>query len=307
MTPWDVIARFPNDNPHLAGDREDALLYLRDTEGGGFAFGRVFRDGQRIAAIEYADLVPEGEGFRAASLTFYFSDSLLIQALAAGMAGEDVVSREEANELRAALNALEVMDEYAAVKSSRNGLELDEFCEADLFFSGLDFLNMKPEDVRRIQQLKSERQRFEATANGIILGSLGKRGLMFQLVQTDGVALDEVHFDTCVKLMNHRISEYLIRYAFISGEEAACLPLVKNTVRGLVEELIFLPPSEARMVSIVTNHKDAFEALCACKGRLSYNGALSAILFDLDSARLVQETCLCHYISDDPPGEINLI
>lgn len=168
-------------------------------------------------------------------------------------------------------------------------------------------LNMKPEDVRRIQQLKSERQRFEATANGIILGSLGKRGLMFQLVQTDGVALDEVHFDTCVKLMNHRISEYLIRYAFISGEEAACLPLVKNTVRGLVEELIFLPPSEARMVSIVTNHKDAFEALCACKGRLSYNGALSAILFDLDSARLVQETCLCHYISDDPPGEINLI
>ena len=147
MTPWDVIARFPNDNPHLAGDREDALLYLRDTDNGGFAFGRVFRDGQRIAAIEYADLVPEGEGFRAASLTFYFSDSLLIQALAAGMAGEDVVSREEANELRAALNALEVMDEYAAVKSSRNGLELDEFCEADLFFSGLDFLNMKPEDL----------------------------------------------------------------------------------------------------------------------------------------------------------------
>ena len=168
-------------------------------------------------------------------------------------------------------------------------------------------LNMKPEDVRRIQQLKSERQRFEATANGIILGSLGKKGLMFQLVQTDGVAVDEVRFDTCVKLMNHRISEYLIRYAYISGEEAACLPLVKNTVRGLVEELIFLPPSEARMVSIVTNHKDAFEALCACKGRLSYNGALSAILFDLDSARLVRETCLCHYISDDPPGEINLI
>ena len=168
-------------------------------------------------------------------------------------------------------------------------------------------LNMKPEDVRRIQQLKSERQRFEATANGIILGSLGKKGLVFQLVQTDDVALDEVHFDTCVKLMNHRISEYLIRYAFISGEEAACLPLVKNTVRGLVEELVFLPPSEAHMVSIVTNHKDAFEALCACKGRLSYNGELSAILFDLDSARLVQETCLCHYISDDPPGEINLI
>ena len=167
-------------------------------------------------------------------------------------------------------------------------------------------LNMKPEDVRRIQQLKSERQRFEATANGIILGRLGKKGLVFQLVQTDGVALDEVHFDTCVKLMNHRISEYLIRYAFISKEEAACPPLARNTVRGLVEELVFLQPSEARKVSIVTNHTEAYEDLCACKDRLSYNGELSVILFDLDSARLLKETYLAHYLSENPPGEINL-
>ena len=167
--------------------------------------------------------------------------------------------------------------------------------------------NMKLADVRKLQRLKGEKQRFAATANGIILGSLGKKGLVFQIVQTDGAELDEIRFDTYVKLMNHRISDYLMRYAFISEEEAACLPLANNTVRGLVEELVFLKPSEARKVSIVTNHSDAFEYLCTFKGRLSYNGELSAILFDLDGARLVKETYLAHYISEDPPGEINMI
>ena len=166
--------------------------------------------------------------------------------------------------------------------------------------------NMKMEDVRKIQNLKSEQQRFEATANGIIFGSLGKLGLAFQIIQTGGAELDEIHFDTYVKLMNHGISDYLIRYAFISKEEAACLPLVHNTVRGLVEELIFLKPSGTRKVSIVTNHPDAFEGLCEYKDQLSYNGELSVILFDLDRARLIDETYLSHYISDNPAGEINL-
>ena len=166
--------------------------------------------------------------------------------------------------------------------------------------------NMKMEDLQRIQRLNGEVQRFRATADGIILGSLGKQGLVFQVVQTDGAELDGIHFDTCVRLMNHRISEYLIRYAFISKEEAACQPLVRNTIRGLVEELVFLRPSEDRKVSIVTNHSDAYEDLCACKDRMSYNGELSVILFDLDSARLLKETYLAHYLSENPPGEINL-
>lgn len=167
-------------------------------------------------------------------------------------------------------------------------------------------LNMKMEDVRKIQRLQSEKQRFEATANGIIFGSLGKMGLVFQIIQTGGAELDEIHFDTYVRLMNHGISDYLIRYAYISKEEGACLPLVNNTIRGMVEELIFLKPSEARKVSIVTNHSDAFENLCTCKDRLSFNGELSVILFDFDKARLIKETYLAHYISDNPVGEINL-
>ena len=107
--------------------------------------------------------------------------------------------------------------------------------------------------------------------------------------------------------MNHEISEYLIRYAFLSEEEASSPDLAKNTVRSMVEELIFLNPRRDRIVSLVTNHPGAYEELCACKGRLSFHGELSVLLFDLERATLLKEEYLSHYRSETPVGEIHLI
>ena len=166
---------------------------------------------------------------------------------------------------------------------------------------------MKPEQVRRVMELRSQRQRFAATANGIILGSLGMKGLAFQVLQTEGAELDEIRFDTYVRLMNHEVSEYLIRYAFLSDEEAGNLALARNTLRRMTEELLFLTPVRERKVSIVTNHPEAYEDLCNFRGRISYDGELSVILFDLERAAILKEQYLSHYISDHPVGEILLI
>ena len=166
---------------------------------------------------------------------------------------------------------------------------------------------VKPEEMRRIQRLQSETQRFTATANGIILGSLGGKGLTFQLVQTGGAEIDGIRFDTCVRLMNCEVSEYLIRYAFFSEEEAPSPELAKNTVRSMVEELVFLNPRRDRIVSLVTNHPGAYEELCARKDRLSYHGELSVLLFDLERAMLLKEAYLAHYRAETPVGEIRLL
>ena len=166
---------------------------------------------------------------------------------------------------------------------------------------------VKPEEIRRIQRIRSEAQRFTAIANGIILGSLGKKGLTFQLVHADGEEIDGIRFDTCVKLMNHEISEYLIRYAFISDEEDASPMLAISTMRRMVEELVFLKPQRARITAVVTNHPGAYENLCACKDQLAYNGELSVLLFDLERAMLLKEEYISHYITEDPANEIHLI
>ena len=166
---------------------------------------------------------------------------------------------------------------------------------------------MKPEEIRRIQRLQSETQRFTATANGIILGRLGGKGLAFQLVHTGGAEVDGIRFDTCLRLMNHEVSEYLIRYAFLSEEEYPSPALAKNTLRSMVEELIFLKPRKDRIVLVVTNHPSAYEDLCACKDRLSYQGELSVLLFDLERATLLKEEYLSHYGSETAVSEIHLI
>ena len=166
--------------------------------------------------------------------------------------------------------------------------------------------SVKPEEIRQIQRIQSEMQRFKATANGMILGALGKKGLSFQLVHTDGAEIDGIHFDTDVKLMNHEVSEYLIRYAFIFEENPSSL-LAINEVKSMIEELVFLKPLRTRIVSVVTNHPDAYDSLCAYKDRLSYNGELSVILFNLENAMFLKEEYLSHHIGENPVDEIYLI
>ena len=166
--------------------------------------------------------------------------------------------------------------------------------------------SVKPEEIRQIQRIQSEMQRFKATANGMILGALGKKGLSFQLVHTDGAEIDGIHFDTDVKLMNHEVSEYLIRYAFIFEENPSSL-LAINEVKSMIEELVFLKPLRTRIVSVVTNHPDAYDSLCAYKDRLSYNGELSVILFSLENAMFVKEEYISHHIGENPVDEIYLI
>lgn len=166
--------------------------------------------------------------------------------------------------------------------------------------------SVKPEEIRQIQRIQSEMQRFKATANGLILGALGKKGLSFQLVHTDGAEIDGIHFDTDVKLMNHEVSEYLIRYAFIFEENPSSL-LAINEVKSMIEELVFLKPLRTRIVSVVTNHPDAYDSLCAYKDRLSYNGELSVILFSLENAMFLKEEYISHHIGENPVDEIYLI
>ena len=149
MTPWDVVALFPNNNPELAGTREGALLYLQESEDGAMRYGRIFRDGQRVSAIEYGCLIPAGDEYYATKLTCAFTDSLLSEIRAEGFdpAAAPQVSEVEREQLAFDLNALASETEYRAVKSSRDGLELTPFGTEDLVFSGLDFLELQPADL----------------------------------------------------------------------------------------------------------------------------------------------------------------
>ena len=149
MTPGELVSLFPNDNPELTGTREGAVLYLRETDGGALRYGRVYRDGQRVSAVQYGDLAPAEGGYALATMTFTFADSLLWEIRAEGFdpATAPVLTQEDRDDLAVELNALAGQALYQAVKSSRNGEELTPFGPEDLVFSGLDFLSLQPEDL----------------------------------------------------------------------------------------------------------------------------------------------------------------
>jgi len=144
----EVLAAFPLDNPELKGTDEDALLYLLETADGGFIYGRLVRDGQRISALEYGEALREEGGYRFASVTYTVFNGLVTSIRFSGLnSGSGLVSEADREEIHAELTELAAHDEYRAVKTSRIGQELTVFTEEDLVFSGISFLALTPDQL----------------------------------------------------------------------------------------------------------------------------------------------------------------
>ena len=149
-TQWsDLLAAFPLENETLAGTKEAAMLYLYATGDGGYTYGRILRDGQRISAAEYGQVLPAGSGFRRASVTFSLQNGLVTSIRFDGLNPEtaEALDTDQAAAEYAALEAMSRKIDYRAVKSSRNGLELTPFGEEDLVFDGIDFLSLQPDTL----------------------------------------------------------------------------------------------------------------------------------------------------------------
>ena len=140
----DLLAAFPLANAELGGTREEAVLYLEKTADGGFVYGRILRDGQRLSAAEYGEVIPSGDSFRRAAVTYTLRDGLVTAIRAEGLNPAELTDAIQAQELYAELEELSGMDAYRAVKTSLNGLELTAFCEADLVFDGFSYTALQP-------------------------------------------------------------------------------------------------------------------------------------------------------------------
>ncbi len=147
-TQWvDLLSAHPLDNEELYGTREEAVLYLRKTEGDGFRYGRILRDGQRISAAEYGEIYAVENGYRQTSVTYSLTNGLVTSIRVDGLDAGDLLQAEEVQEKYAELETLAAIRDYRAVKTSRNGLELTAFGEEDLHFCGFDFSSLQPSQL----------------------------------------------------------------------------------------------------------------------------------------------------------------
>lgn len=144
----DVLAAFPLDNTELIGTREEAILYLRETEAG-FAYGRVLRDGQWISTVEYGEVVSDGELSCRTAVTFSLENSAVTVIRVSGLnpAGTELMDASGAEEFYRELIELASHEEYRAVKTSRNGLELTPLDADDLMVGRIPYVSLKPADL----------------------------------------------------------------------------------------------------------------------------------------------------------------
>ena len=144
----DVLAAFPQDNADLAGTREEAILYLRETEAG-FAYGRILRDGQWINTVEYGEVVTDGEMSCRTAVTYSLANGMVTVIRISGLnpAGTELMDASRAEEFYSELIELAGQEEYRAVKTSRNGLELTPLGAEDLTVGGLPYGSLKPADL----------------------------------------------------------------------------------------------------------------------------------------------------------------
>ncbi|MBQ3157242.1 MAG: hypothetical protein IJB81_10055 [Clostridia bacterium] len=143
-----VLNAFYSENAQLLGTKESAVLYTVDQLPVAAMWGEVFRDGQRVETIQYAvheQLATGGEGYTDAGVIFTMVENRVSAVRVYGLNSR--ISLQDVNQVmyKAMLGALEMG--YAQVPTSYDGAALTAFGAEDLVFSGLDFLNITPNEA----------------------------------------------------------------------------------------------------------------------------------------------------------------
>ena len=143
----DLLAAFRLDNQTLGGTREQALLYLTENADGGFLYGTALRDGQRLTAVKYGEMIKNGDGYRDVSVTYSLLNSLVTAIRADGLNPSATIDAQQAEETLAGLKALGTETGYRMVANSRIGTDLTAFSAEDLSFSGIRYTELMPETL----------------------------------------------------------------------------------------------------------------------------------------------------------------
>lgn len=145
MFAQEVMACYAMTNTTLTGSRQSAAAYVEGNLDDGLRWGCVYRDGQRLQAIEYAMVEPSPDGYLFAGVSYSMYENMVMSIHVYGMG--QPISEDEAVNLASMVEGIRGESSYKQVPSSYKGSELAMFDEADLTFGGVDLHTIKPEQL----------------------------------------------------------------------------------------------------------------------------------------------------------------
>lgn len=135
-----LLSAYRNDNTHLSGTRDEAVLY-GERSSGMIQVGIVHRDGQNVTAVEYAYFSALEDGVEHAGLLYTIRDGSVIEITAFGLS--QMIPYDEAEALISHYEQVSEASEYFMYPTEN----ATPFEREDLSFSGLDLLDVTPQDA----------------------------------------------------------------------------------------------------------------------------------------------------------------
>ncbi len=138
-----LLAAYPNDNPQLSGTRYDAALYIRG-EMPEMSLGYVQREGQRISLVCHLVESWTRDGVIECGVYYGLDQGSIVDIRILGMQ-----TLAEDADVQETLSSVGEMQENTAYFDYAHSPEVvaAPFQREDLSFSGIDFLDLTPEDA----------------------------------------------------------------------------------------------------------------------------------------------------------------
>ena len=141
-----VLGAYYTENELLAGSEEAAVLYTLDLLPESAQWAQVNRDGQRVHTIQYAvheQMATGGDGYSDMGVIYTMLENRVSAVRVYGL--DRRISLNAVNDLMYTVMTAALEESYVQVPFSYDGTELNAFAEADLTFSGMNFLSLTPE------------------------------------------------------------------------------------------------------------------------------------------------------------------
>ncbi len=143
-----LLTAYPLENSSMTGTREEAVLYVDGELPGQAAVGYLKRDGQRVTQITHYAYYMADSGVGVAAAIYDLRDGAVIRA-ELNLSMPTLTVQDAQAELNAFWDVRE-QTEYSAYLSAAESGEALPFDRDDLIFSGLDFLELTPEDAQSV-------------------------------------------------------------------------------------------------------------------------------------------------------------
>ena len=138
-------------------------------------------------------------------------------------------------------------------------------------------------------------KQYMTITNGILYGLLAQKSISFVPVNKEDNPYKVVGTSTLIRVTNNNIEECLIKYIYFKGYSSEAEAIIKNSVKGTLEKLLFLPQNSRRKTAIVVNHEEVYKELIKYKEQISLKGILSVVLLNEEKFILEKEDYISFY------------